>query len=132
MSTLSYHLEEARRGRTLTSYYLVLPANKCPSRDYLIELEQANKISHRGMIRRIQSHVDNGTTTIFKHGHPIKGRTNLFVWKTDQGARMLYFEVANRHCVMVIGYAKGDPEERQYDRAENLRDAYFAERRTRR
>jgi len=123
---LPYRLEVARTGRTLTGWYLVLPTNDCPSRDYLIKLERANKVSHKAMIRRIENHVNNGTTTIPKHGHPVRGRTNLFVWKTDQGARMLYFEIRNRHPVMVIGYAKGDPEEREYRRAEKLRDAYLA------
>ena len=98
---------------------------ECPSLEYLQNLEAQNKVSHRAMIRRITNHGDIGATTIWKHGHAITDRQNLFVWKTHQGARLLYFNLTGASVIVTHGYGKGAPERQQYDRAERLRDAWL-------
>jgi hypothetical protein len=111
-------------GRKRVIYWLVLPNGDCPARKYLEELRRRDRISHQAMVRRYVNHANNGHTTIKKHGHPIAKRKNLFVWKTDQGARLLYFELPDKSPVMTWGYNKGAPENQQYDRAERHRDAF--------
>ncbi len=112
-------------GQRKTILLLVLDGGTCLSREYLQALENRDRISHQAMVRRYVDHANIGSTRIGSHGHPIVRRNNLFVWKTKQGARLLYFNLPNNKVVVTIGYNKGDPEKQQYDRAENLRDAWL-------
>ncbi|MBI4295241.1 MAG: hypothetical protein HY669_03640 [Chloroflexi bacterium] len=115
-------------GTKKTVFLLVLDDGSCPARTFLETLKATNEGSHKAMIRRIKSHADIGYTSIQKHGHPIKGRKALFVWKTHQGARLLYFEGnVGTNVVVTHGYNKGDPERAEYDKAERLRDACLTE-----
>lgn len=112
-------------GEKKIIYYLVLDNGDCPAMTFMEKLKADNEVSNKAMVRRITNHAKIGSTQIFKQGHQIRG--NLFVWKTKQGARLLYFQLPNSHCVVTHGYYKGDPERVQYQRAENLRGAYFAQ-----
>jgi len=121
-------LERQYSGSKCTIYLLVLDNGTCPARDYLTTLKVQNEHSHKAMLRRITNHGDIGSTRIKKHGHPIAGRKNLFVWSTHQGARLLYFRMSGTSVVATHGYKKGDPLKRQYDRAERLRDDWLFQR----
>jgi len=101
---------------------VVLADGTAPALEFLSQLKQRNLSAHKTMVRRYQRHADNGPTSNLEHSRPIKGRKNLFEFKTKQGSRLLYFYMPGKATVLTNGFHKGDPPNPQFDKAEQLRD----------
>ncbi len=122
-------LELEYEGAIGKIYVAVLPGGESPARNFLELLKRDHLDSHKVMVRRYRRHADNGPSLNKQHSRPIQGRSRsgLFEFKTDQGDRLLYFYRPGGVTVLTNGFHKGDPPEREYDRAVRYRTAGLAE-----
>ena len=120
-------LRELKHGTAFNNYAMVLDDGSCPAGDFLIYLKQQNLSSFNSLLNILLRHANNGVIKNKTKSRAIKGKKNLWEFKSTQGDRLLYFYIKGGMTVLTHGFHKGVPAHIEYDRAENLRDRYLLE-----
>ena len=115
------------KGQRFLLFAIVCNDGSCPAVEFLDELKQNDLGSHKSIVNVYLRHANSGPIMNIEKSRPIKGRDNLFEFKSKQGARILYFYLPGKKTVLTHGFYKGAPTEPEYDRAENMRDQYIEE-----
>lgn len=119
------------RGQIFTIYAIVRDNGSCPAVDFLERLKQENGSSHKSLVNLLIRHADHGQLANERKSRPIKGRNSkigrLFEFKTKQGDRLLYFYEQGQKTILIDGFHKGSPPQREYKKAEGMRDEYLGE-----
>jgi len=118
-------LRLVKGGSTLSIYAVVLDNGTCPAADFLESLRQRDKASHGSLVNLLARHAEHGPIRNEKKSRAIKGKVNLWEFKTRQGDRMVFFYLAGRKTVLTHGFHKGAPAKTEYRRAEAIRDRYL-------
>lgn len=115
------------RGRRFDIYAIVLNNGVCPAVDFRDMLKRNNIASYKSLVRIFTLHADYGPVRNITKSRAIKGRQNLFEFKSKQGDRLLYFYLSGHRTILIHGFHKGVSEEAEYDRAERIRNQYLKE-----
>ncbi len=114
-------LDVVYRGSLCLAYAFYDNSGRSPAMDFLERLRRTNGNSYGALVRRAENHVNYGPVANSAISRPIKGRGNLYEFKSHQGDRLLYFLLPGGDIVLIGGFHKGAPPEPEFDRAERLR-----------
>lgn len=115
------------RGQKFDVYAIILDSGECPAIGFLEKLLRNDPDSQATLVRLYVRHADLGAIQNITKSRAIKGKKNLFEFKSKQGDRLLFFYMPGARTVLTHGFHKGDPEQAEYDRGERLRDQYVRE-----
>ncbi|MBI4330130.1 MAG: type II toxin-antitoxin system RelE/ParE family toxin [Chloroflexi bacterium] len=115
------------RGNKFDIYAIVLDNGDCPAVAFKDRLKQEHFASYGSLVHTMKEHADSGPILNITRSRAIKGRSNLFEFKSKRGDRMLYFYLSGRRTVLTHGFHKGDPEKAEYEKAEKMRAQFTME-----
>jgi hypothetical protein len=118
-------LRLVQNGSTLSIYAVVLDNGACPAEDYLERVRQRDRASHKSLVNLLTRHAEHGPMRNEKKSRAIKGKENLWEFKTRQGDRIPFFYLAGGKTVLTHGFHKGAPARTEYRKAEAIRDRYL-------
>jgi hypothetical protein len=118
-------IEPQYKGQKFSIYAIVVDDGSCPTVEFLEQLKSNDIASHKSIVNILKRHAECGQILNTIKSRPIKGRNNLFEFKSKQGARLMYFYLPGRKTVLTHGFKKGAPAEEEYDKAEKMRDQYL-------
>ena len=118
-------LQLVKSGSTLSIYAVVLDNGTCPAEDFLELLRQRDKASLRSLVNLLARHAEHGPIRNERKSRAIKGKDNLWEFKTRQGDRIPFFYLAGGKTVLTHGFHKGAPARTEYRKAEAIRDRYL-------
>jgi len=118
-------LQLVKSGSTLSIYAVVLDNGTCPAEDFLELLRQRDKASLESLVNLLTRHAEHGPIRNEKKSRAIKGKENLWEFKTRQGDRIPFFYLAGGKTVLTHGFHKGAPARTEYRKAEAIRDRYL-------
>ncbi len=94
----------------------------CPAVDFMASLDPSDQ---KTLTHLISCHAEKGRVSNDRKSKEL--RNGIFEFKTDVGARLLWFYPGERRLtILTHGMKKGEEEDPHIDRAIRYRDAYLA------
>lgn len=111
-------------GRSARILALELDNGDVPALAFLEAVKRNDVKAHRILMRGIANRAERGRSRNQTQYRMIEGdgMEGLYEFKTWVGHRLMCFDRPNR-VILLNGFSKGDPAQREYERAARYRDA---------